>query len=144
MVVGSGAVGGHGADDGGVGGADVHDEAGEAGRHADGLGHVEGLLGVVAVAAGSSVDAGGAGAVGGEQRDGDVVGLADVGEVGVEVGQVGAVVLEQAEVLAGAGEGGPRRSRRRACRCRGTRPTGRSRWWRGRRRLWRRCRGPAA
>ncbi len=53
------------------------------------------------------LEASGAGAVGGEQGDGHVVGLADVCEVGGEVGEVGAVVLEEAEVLAGAGEGRP-------------------------------------
>ena len=50
MVVGKRAVGGHGADDGGVGRTDVHHQAGETGRHAESLGHVEGLLGVVAAA----------------------------------------------------------------------------------------------
>ena len=63
-------VGGHGVEDGGVRGADVNDETGEAGGHADSLGHVEGLLGVVTVAAGARIDAGGAGAVSGEQGDG--------------------------------------------------------------------------
>ncbi len=48
MVAGSGLCGGHCADDGGIGGADIHDEACKPRRHAEGLGHVEGLLGVVA------------------------------------------------------------------------------------------------
>ena len=64
------------------------------------------MLGVVAIAASPGVNAGGAGAVGGEEGDGNLVGLADVLVVGVEVGEVGAVVLEEAEVLAGAGEDG--------------------------------------
>ena len=67
------------------------------------------------------------------KADGHVVGLVDVFEVGSQVGQVGAVILEETEVLAGAGETVRCRSRRRACRCRGRKPKGRSRWWRGRR-----------
>ena len=87
-------VGGHGADDGGVAGSDVHDQTGETGSHSDCLGHVECLLGVVAVAAGGGVDAVDAGAVGGDDADGYVVGLADVVEVSGEVGEVGAEELE--------------------------------------------------
>src|SRR5208282_303360 len=87
---GQGAVGGHGADDGGIGGADVHHETGEARSHADGLRHVERLLGVITVAAGSRIDAGRAGAVGGKQSYRDIVRLIDIREIGIQVGQVGA------------------------------------------------------
>ena len=59
----------------------------------------------MAAAAAAAVDAGGAGAVDGEQRDRDLVGLVHVVVVGGQVGEIGTFILEQAEVLAGAGEG---------------------------------------
>ena len=94
-------MGGHGGDDGRVCRADVDDEARKSGRHAERLGHIQGLLGVVAAAA---VEATGAGAVGREQNRGDGEGLADVLVVGIQVGEIGAFIFEEAKVLTCAGE----------------------------------------
>ena len=50
------------------------------------------------------VYAAGAGSIGGEQRNGHIIGLADILEVGGQVGQIGSVILQQSEILAGAGQ----------------------------------------
>ena len=59
---------------------------------------------VCSVSSQSLVDAADAGAVRGEQSDGNVVGLPGILEVRGQVGQVGAVILKQAQRLAGAGK----------------------------------------
>ena len=89
-------MGGHRADDGAVGRSYVHRERGCSRRHTQSLGHVESLLGIVATlrrrAAGGST-------VGREDCDLGVGGLFDVGVVGLQIGEIGADIFEEAEVL---------------------------------------------
>ena len=100
-IAGQRAVRGHRADDGGVGGADVHLRPARPGAMPRAC--------VMSSSCSPSshlflAGARGAGAVGGDQRDRHLVGLADVLVVRGQVGEVGAVVLEQRDVLAGAGQ----------------------------------------
>ena len=62
------------------------------------------------------------------QRDRHVVRLLSVREVGVQVGDIDAVELQQPDGLAGAGESRPR-NRPPACRCLEKRPRVRNPWW---------------
>ena len=55
---------------------------------------------VCSVSSQARVHAARAGSVGREQRDGNVVGLLGVREVGGQIGQIGAVILQQAQRLA--------------------------------------------